>query len=156
MYRLFQIPAIRANVNVRATAGLAEAWTPAYSVSMGVISAVEWVPVESGLFSAAAYRASTRQLYLRFQDGKIYRFFDCPVTVYDEFMAAASQGRYFSKQIRNRFRSELVRRGSSCNRGCAQLAVVLGGTTESFCSAGESRCVQQCDMTQAAGPNAPN
>ena len=39
------------NVNVRATAGLAKASTPAYSVSMGVISAVEWVPVESGLFS---------------------------------------------------------------------------------------------------------
>src|SRR4051794_25008857 len=83
---------------------------------MSVISAVEWVPVESGLFSAAAYRTSARQLYLRFQDGKIYRFLDCPLTVYDEFMAAASQGRYFSKQVRNRFRSELVHRGSSVNR----------------------------------------
>ena len=112
-------------VTVRATAGLVEAWTLAYSVNMGVISAVEWVPVESGLFSAAAYRASARQLYLRFQDGKIYRFFDCPVTVYDEFMAAASRGRYFSKQIRNRFRSELVRRGSSGNRGCASSQLSL-------------------------------
>ena len=92
---------------------------PAYSVSMDVISAVDWVPVESGLFSSVAYRASARQLYLRFQDGKIYRFFDCPVVVYDEFIAAASQGRYFSQQIRNRFRSELVCRGSSGNRGCA-------------------------------------
>ena len=81
---------------------------PAYSVSMGVISALEWVPVESGLFSAAAYRSSARQLYLKFQDGKIYRFFDCPVVVYDEFMAAVSRGRYFSQQIRNRFRFELV------------------------------------------------
>jgi hypothetical protein len=87
-------------------------------MSMGVISAVEWVSVESGLFSAAAYRTSARQLYLRFRDGKIYRFFECPVTVYDEFMAAASQGRYFSQQIRNRFRSELVCRGSSGKRGC--------------------------------------
>jgi len=86
---------------------------------MSVISAVEWVPVESGLFSSVAYRASARQLYLRFQDGKIYRFFDCPVTVYDEFIAAASQGRYFSQQIRNRFRFELVRRGIFGNRNCA-------------------------------------
>ena len=98
---------------------MAEASTPAYSMSMGVISAVEWGPVESGLFSAAGYRASARQLYLRFQDGRIYRFFDCPVTVYDEFIAAASQGRYFSQQIRNRFRFELVRRGSSGSRDCA-------------------------------------
>jgi KTSC domain len=88
-------------------------------VSVSVVSAVEWVPVESGLFSSAAYWASARQLYLRFQDGKIYRFFDCPVTVYDELIAAASQGRYFSQQIRNRFRFELVRRGSSGNRDCA-------------------------------------
>jgi hypothetical protein len=88
-------------------------------VSMRVVNTVDWVPVESGLFSSAAYRASARQLYLRFQDGKIYRFFDCPVTVYDEFIAAASQGRYFSQQIRNRFRFESVRRGSSGNLGCA-------------------------------------
>lgn len=86
---------------------------------MGVISAVEWVPVESGLFSSVAYRASVRQLYLRFQDGKIYRFFDCPVTVYNEFVAAKSKGRYFSQQIRNRFRYAMVRRRSSSNRHCA-------------------------------------
>ena len=82
------------NVNVRATAGLAGTGRPAYSVSMGVVSAVEWMPVESGLFSSAAYRASERQLYLRFHDGKIYRFFDCPVTVYTEFIAATSKGRF--------------------------------------------------------------
>jgi len=86
---------------------------------MGVVSAVEWMPVESVLFSSAAYRASVRQLYLRFHDGKIYRFFDCPVTVYKEFVAAASKGRYFSRQIRNHFRYEMVRRGSSGNRYCA-------------------------------------
>src|SRR5512144_3277125 len=86
---------------------------------MGVISAVEWVPVESGLFSSAAYRASVRQLYLRFHDGKIYRFFDCPVRVYAELLAAASLGRYFSQQIRNRFRFELVCRSTSSNRGGA-------------------------------------
>ena len=83
---------------------------------MGVVSAVEWMPVESGLFSSAAYRTGVRQLYLRFHDGKIYRFFDCPVTVYTEFIAAASKGRYFSQQIRNHFRSEMVGRGNSGSR----------------------------------------
>ena len=90
-------------------------------MGMSVVSAVEWVDVESGLFSAVAYRDSARQLYLKFQNGKIYRFFDCPVTVYNEFIAASSQGRYFSQQIRNRFRFELVRRGSSGNRGGGDL-----------------------------------
>src|SRR5262249_13809945 len=86
-------------VSVRATACWPGAGRLAYRKSMGVVSTVEWVPVESGLFSSAAYRASVRQLYLRFRDGKIYRFFDCPVAVYCEFVAAASKGRYFSQQI---------------------------------------------------------
>ena len=107
----------------------------AYSVGM-VVSAVEWMPVESGLFSSAAYRATVRQLYLRFQDGKIYRFFDCPLAVYNEFVASSSKGRYFSQQIRNRFRFELVRRGSSQPRQC-KFAAVPGGPTESLCSTGE-------------------
>lgn len=75
---------------------------------MSVVSAVEWVTVESGLFTAAAYRKEVRQLYLRFRDGDIYRYFDCPVPVYKAFLTAESKGRYFSQKIRNRFRHELV------------------------------------------------
>jgi hypothetical protein len=41
------------------------------------------------------------------------------VTVYNEFVAAASKGRYFSQQIRNRFRYEMLRHGSSGNRHTA-------------------------------------
>ena len=116
-------------------------------MSMGVVGTVEWVPVESGLFSSAAYRASARQLYLRFQDGKIYRFFDCPVTVYDEFIAAASQGRYFSQQIRNRFRFELVRRGSSSNRGCTSSQPSLEEQLTASVLLAKGCAIRQCDMT---------
>jgi len=118
---------------------------------MGVVNAVEWVTVESGLFSSAAYRASARQLYLRFQDGKIYRFFDCPVTVYNEFIAAASQGRYFSQQIRKCFRFELVRRGSSGNRGSASSQPSLADQLRASVLLAKARAVQQCDITQAMG-----
>ena len=121
-------------------------------MSMGVVSAVEWMPVESGLFSSAAYRASVRQLYLRFQDGKIYRFFDCPVTVYNEFIAATSQGRYFSQQIRNRFRFEMVRRGSSGKRGRASPQSSLAEQLRASVLLAKARAVQQCDATQAAWP----
>lgn len=110
---------------------------------MSVVSTVEWVPVKSGLFSSAAYRASARQLYLRFQDGKIYRFFNCPVTVYNEFIAAASQGRYFSQQIRNRFLFELVRRGSS-SRGRASSQSSLAEQLRSSVLLAKARAVQQC------------
>jgi len=130
---------------------LAGAGRPAYSVNMGVVSAVEWMPVESGLFSSAAYRASVRQLYLRFHDGKIYRFFDCPVTAYTEFVAAASKGKYFSQQIRNHFRYEMVRRGNSGNRRCASPQPCLAEQLRASVVLAKARAVQQRDMTQAAG-----
>jgi KTSC domain len=117
---------------------------------MGVVSAVEWVAVESGLFSSAAYRAGVRQLYLRFQDGKIYRFFECPVAVYSEFVAAASKGRYFSQQIRNRFRYEIVCRGSSGSRGCASPQPSLAEQLKASVLLAKARAVQQRDAAQAA------
>jgi len=124
--------------------------TPAYRMSMGVVSAVEWIPVESGLFSSAAYRASVRQLYLRFQDGKIYRFFQCPVAVYNEFVAAASKGRYFSQQIRNRFRFEMVCRGSSGSRDCASPQPSLAEQLRASVLLAKARAVQQRDAAPAA------
>jgi hypothetical protein len=120
-------------------------------VSMGVVNAVEWTPVKSGLFSSAAYRASVRQLYLRLQDGKIYRFFDCPVTVYNEFVAAAAKGRYFSEQIRNRFRYEMVCRGSSVNRHCEHPEPCLAEQLSASILLAKARAVQQCDLIQAPG-----
>lgn len=116
---------------------------------MGVVSAVEWMPVESGLFSSAAYRAGLRQLYLRFHDGKIYRFFDCPVTVYNEFVAAASKGRYFSRQIRNHFRYEMIRRGSSGSRQSASPQPCLAEQLRASVVLAKARAVPQCE-TQSA------
>ena len=65
--------------------------------------------MESSLFTAAGYRPEARQLYLRFRDGNIYRYFDCTVEMYESFLAAESKGRHFSSYIRNRFRYEQVR-----------------------------------------------
>jgi hypothetical protein len=76
---------------------------------MGVLNAVTWKAVESSLFTAAAYRSEARQLYLRFRDGNIYRYFDCTAEMYESFLAAESKGRYFSSHIRNRLRYEQVR-----------------------------------------------
>lgn len=76
---------------------------------MGVVNAVTWKAVESGLFTAAAYRPEARQLYLRFRDGNIYRYFDCTAEMYELFLAAESKGRYCSNHIRDRFRYEQLR-----------------------------------------------
>lgn len=77
---------------------------------MCVGNAVEWVPLESSVFTAVAYQAGAQQLYLRFHEGNIYRYFACPRSVYKALLAAESKGRYFALHIRNGFRCEQVRR----------------------------------------------
>jgi hypothetical protein len=83
---------------------------------MSAGNAVEWVPLESSVFTAVAYRVGAEQLYLRFQEGKVYRYFACPRSVYKELLAAESKGRYFAQHIRNRFRCEQVRRENHAGR----------------------------------------
>ena len=83
---------------------------------MAVITAVDWERVDSGLFDGVLYREDVQQLYLRFRDGNVYRYFDCPASAYNEFLAAESKGRYFSQHIRDHFRHELIHRKHLCSR----------------------------------------
>ena len=66
---------------------------------------MEWQPLESKMFLAAAYDAS-HILYLRFRSGDVYRYFEFPADEYQEFLNAESHGRYFLDHIRDRFRYE--------------------------------------------------
>jgi KTSC domain len=79
-------------------------------VDMAVVSAVDWVCVDSGLFRAVLYRLDVQQLYLRFRDGNAYRYFDCPESVYKEFVSAESKGRYFSQHICDHYQYEMIHR----------------------------------------------
>ena len=67
---------------------------------------MEWQPLESKMFLAAAYDAESRILYLRFRSGDVYRYFEFSGDQYQEFLNAESRGRYFLSHIRNRFRHE--------------------------------------------------
>jgi hypothetical protein len=72
---------------------------------------LEWEPLESKLLAAAAYAAPRQVLYLRFHSGETYRYFTFPAEQYQEFLAAASRGRYFLDHIRNHFPYERLARG---------------------------------------------
>jgi hypothetical protein len=65
---------------------------------------MKWVPVESSAFSAGAYADEEHSLYLEFRSGEVYRYFDIPAQLYQEFLAADSHGRYFRRNILGRFR----------------------------------------------------
>jgi hypothetical protein len=105
------------------------------------------------MFTAVAYRAGAQQLYLRFHEGNVYRYFACPRSVYKELLAAESKGRYFAQHIRNGFRCELVRRenhaGSRPTRGNRNLC-----TTEQLRQSillAKARAIQKRDAAPAAG-----
>lgn len=58
------------------------------------------------MFVSSAYDAGKHVLYLRFQSGDVYRYFDVPAEQHEAFLEAESHGRYFLSHIRNRFRYE--------------------------------------------------
>jgi hypothetical protein len=118
---------------------------------MSVISALDWVTVDSGLFAAAAYREQPRQLYLRFRDGDVYRYFDCPLPVYNEFLTAESKGKYFSQKIRNRFRHELVYSKAASDNEDESINACLEEQLSSSVALAKTRAVQKREAAQAAG-----
>jgi len=70
--------------------------------------AINWVPVISSVFTSVAFDEDKLQLYVRFQSGKVYRYFEFPLDQYDELLAAESKGGYFAEKIRGKFLYEEV------------------------------------------------
>lgn len=72
-------------------------------------------PVSSTTLRAAGYKEAanghgkTGILRLVFRTGKIYDYFQVPVQVFSELMAATSKGRYFNFRIRDRYRFRRIR-----------------------------------------------
>ncbi len=69
-----------------------------------------WQLLDSKLLTSSAYDSENYILYLRFQSGDVYRYFDFPPEQYRQFLDAASRGRYFLAKIRNQFRYERLAR----------------------------------------------
>jgi hypothetical protein len=65
-----------------------------------------WLPLESKMFTAVGYDAARRILYLRFQSGDVYRYFEFSNDEYQQFLNAESKGRHFLSNIRNCFSYE--------------------------------------------------
>jgi hypothetical protein len=114
---------------------------------MAVITAVDWVPVSSGLFEAVLYRADVQQFYVRFRDGKVYRYFDCPKSVYKGFLTAESKGRYFSQHIRDHYRHEMIHRRHLGGSSGESLEQQLSSSVE----IARARSDQKRDEAHAAG-----
>ena len=67
------------------------------------------VLVESTLLASAGHDARAAVLELQFRNGALYQYFHVPRRVYRDLLWAPSKGGYFNRQIRRRFRDQLVR-----------------------------------------------
>ncbi len=64
--------------------------------------------LESTLLVSAAYSPDRTLLELEFRDGTCYRYFDVPTACFQQLIASDSKGAYFNRNIRNRFRHQLL------------------------------------------------
>jgi hypothetical protein len=60
------------------------------------------------MFTSVAYDADKQILYLRFQSGDVYRYFEFLDDDYLTFLSAESKGRFFLAHIRDHFRYERI------------------------------------------------
>ena len=56
-------------------------------------------PVSSSNLSSVGYENGT--LYIRFHNGRLYAYYNVPVSEYEALMSADSHGKYFNANIRN-------------------------------------------------------
>jgi hypothetical protein len=71
---------------------------------------MDWLALDSRLFTSGAHDPERRILYLRFRGGDVYRYFDFPPEQYQALLGADSRGRHFLSNIRDKYRYERLGR----------------------------------------------
>ena len=64
---------------------------------------MERIPVTSTDIRAIGYDADSQTLEIEFNSGGVYRYSGVPSGEHDGIMAAASHGKYFHANIKNRY-----------------------------------------------------
>jgi len=64
--------------------------------------------VESSNINAVGYNPVKQALYIRFNSGATYAYFDVPEHVHREFLAAESKGRFFANAVKDEYDYEKV------------------------------------------------
>jgi KTSC domain len=61
------------------------------------------IPVSSSNIAQIGYEPDSQILEIQFLSGGVYQYSSVPPSVFDEFMAASSKGRYFSAYVKDRY-----------------------------------------------------
>lgn len=67
------------------------------------------MPVDSTTMRSVGYEARSRILEIEFDSGAVYQYLGAPARVYEQLIAAESKGRYFNREIRDRYQYVEVR-----------------------------------------------
>ena len=60
-------------------------------------------PVASSNVAAIGYEAETCTLFVRFNDGSLYKYDDVSLETYRSFISASSKGRFVWRQLRDKY-----------------------------------------------------
>jgi hypothetical protein len=66
-------------------------------------SAMNHVDVESSNLKSVGFDDLSKRLQIRFKSGEVYEYTGVPPTVHRALMTAASHGKYFIANIRNKY-----------------------------------------------------
>ncbi len=65
--------------------------------------------INSSLIARADFRATEKELYITFNNGKEYMYLNFPVTEWDAFVKAESRGQFFSKNIKGKYNYKIIK-----------------------------------------------
>jgi len=59
--------------------------------------------IDSSMLQSIGYDANSSTLELEFKNGGVWQYFDLPESLWYEFEAAESQGKFFLREIKNQY-----------------------------------------------------
>jgi hypothetical protein len=77
--------------------------------SKHVVSHIPRQEVQSSAIAKIGYSKRGHILEIEFVNSAVYRYFDVPISVYDDLMSAKSKARFYDSDIRKHYRSVLAR-----------------------------------------------
>ena len=84
------------------------AWSEPSPTRDHITSRIPRQSVQSTAIAKVGYSKRRHILEIEFVNGAVYRYFDVPVSIYRELMAAESKARFYGSNIKQHFRSALV------------------------------------------------
>jgi len=74
-----------------------------------IVSHIPREPVQSRAIAKVGYSKRSHILEIEFVNGAVYRYLNVPGTVYRDLMSAESKARFYDSNVREHYRSVLVR-----------------------------------------------